>query len=97
MNPPFLNAPSRPSRERVPSGKISTDDPARMRSAARAMLRRAAAGSERSMKMKRPADIAQPRNGIRASCFLAMKRIGLGMAAMAAQMSTVEVWLATYT
>ncbi len=68
--PPFLNGPSAPSRVRVPSGKITTDCPALIRRAASSMLRRAAIAFWRSMKMKRPARIAQPKSGIRPELLL---------------------------
>ncbi len=95
--PPFLNDPSRPSRVRVPSGKITTDCPALIRRAASSMLRRAATAFWRSMKMKRPAPIAQPNSGMKESCFLAMKRNGSGTPMKTAQMSIIEAWLAMKT
>ena len=69
-----------------------TDCPASMRRAASWMLRRAAAAFCRSMKMKRPARIAQPKSGMRESCFLAMKRNRTGNPTNIAQMSTIEAW-----
>ena len=95
--PPFLNGPSRPSRVRVPSGKITTDWPDLIRRAASSMLRRADAAFCRSMKMKRPAPIAQPNSGMRDSCFFAMKRNDAGMATNTAQMSTIDAWLGMNT
>ena len=49
-----------------------------MRALASSMLRRAAMALARSMKMKRPADIAQPNSGMRDSCFLAIMRMRNG-------------------
>ena len=95
--PPFLNGPSRPSRVRVPSGKMTTDWPDRIRRAASPTVRRADAAFWRSMKMKRPAAMAQPNSGILDSCFLAMKRNDAGMATNTTQMSTIEAWLGMKT
>ena len=54
-------------------------------------------GFWRSMKMKRPACMAQPKNGIRPSCFLAIIRTGNGTATNSEKMSDALAWLAMNT
>jgi hypothetical protein len=78
-------------------GKITTETPPRMRRPASSMLRRAATAFCRSMKMKRPAHMTQPRNGMRASSFLEIMRTRRGIPRSRAHMSTVEAWLAMNT
>ena len=82
---------------RVPSGKSRTESPSWMRWPATSMLRRAATPFLRSMKMKRPAHMTHPKNGMRASCFFAIKRMRRGIATNTAQMSSDEAWLAMNT
>ena len=86
-----------PVARACPFRKDKNRSPSWMRLPASSMLRRAATPFSRSMKMKRPAHMAQPKSGIRASCFLAMMRKLRGIARNTAQMSSVEAWLAINT
>ena len=60
-------------------------------------VRRADAAFCLSMKMNRPALIAQPNRGMLASCFFAMNRNDAGMATNITQMSTIDAWLGMNT
>jgi hypothetical protein len=58
--PPFLKGSRRPSNERVPSGKMAMEWPARSRAVARLSVARAASRFCRSMKMKPASRRPQP-------------------------------------
>ena len=78
-NPPFLNSCRRPSGLLVPSGKMTTDIPLLIRSAARSILLKALSRFERSIIICPEAQTAQPNTGIFTSSFLATHRSWTGI------------------
>ena len=94
MKPPFLNRKS-VSRgvARVPSGKIMTEMPSRIRSSAARRLRTACVLSLRSMMMWPDRLSAQPNTGTRVSSTLATQRSWYsGSAAITARTSNWLRW-----
>jgi hypothetical protein len=93
-NPAFLNAPSFPFRERVPSGKTRIEAPFLSCFPIWSNASRAFSLFSRSTGMKPASHIDQPRNGIQKSCFFATKRTSRASATKRTTMSAAEVWFA---